>query len=98
MPLPRLFPASASVSVAYLSLSPSHSLCLGIVKDITGGYIIKYHANGYDQPPIEIDFTPPFRRISMISGLEDAINEENIKNGGKGKTRRRERERQANHV
>jgi lysyl-tRNA synthetase class 2 len=33
----------------------------GMVKELTGGYKISYHANGVDNPPIEIDFTPPFR-------------------------------------
>lgn len=33
----------------------------GMVKELTGGYKIKYHANGVDKDPIEIDFTPPFR-------------------------------------
>lgn len=33
----------------------------GMVKELTGGYKIKYHANGLDKAPIEIDFTPPFR-------------------------------------
>ncbi|XP_071730263.1 lysine--tRNA ligase, cytoplasmic-like [Rutidosis leptorrhynchoides] len=46
----------------------------GMVKELTGGYIIKYHANGYDNDAIEIDFTPPFRRIEMIEGLEQAAN------------------------
>jgi lysyl-tRNA synthetase class 2 len=32
-----------------------------MVKELTGGYKISYHANGVDSPPIEIDFTPPFR-------------------------------------
>jgi len=43
----------------------------GMVRDITGGYKIAYHANGHDKPPVEIDFTPPFRRVSMIKGLEE---------------------------
>ncbi|KAL2931822.1 Lysine--tRNA ligase [Bienertia sinuspersici] len=30
-------------------------------QELTGGYVIKYHANGLDKEPIEIDFTPPFR-------------------------------------
>lgn len=38
---------------------------LGMVKDLTGGYIIKYHANGVDKDPIEIDFTPPFRSLLL---------------------------------
>jgi lysyl-tRNA synthetase class 2 len=42
----------------------------GMVKELTGGYKIKYNANGYDKDPIEIDFTPPFRRIEMIGELE----------------------------
>uniref|UniRef100_A0A0C9S7S3 lysine--tRNA ligase n=1 Tax=Wollemia nobilis TaxID=56998 RepID=A0A0C9S7S3_9CONI len=44
----------------------------GMVKELTGGYKIKYHAHGVDKDPIEIDFTPPFRRIDMIQGLEEA--------------------------
>ncbi|KAJ4893394.1 Lysine--tRNA ligase [Raphanus sativus] len=46
----------------------------GMVKELTGGYKIKYHANGYDKEPIEIDFTPPFRRIEMIGELEKVAN------------------------
>ncbi|XP_011043941.1 PREDICTED: lysine--tRNA ligase-like [Populus euphratica] len=46
----------------------------GMVKELTGGYKIKYHANGLDKDPIEIDFTPPFRRIDMIEGLEKMAN------------------------
>ncbi|KAL8463334.1 hypothetical protein ACS0TY_033338 [Phlomoides rotata] len=46
----------------------------GMVKELTGGYIIKYHANGLDKDPIEIDFTPPFRRIDMIDELEKMAN------------------------
>lgn len=40
---------------------------------LQGSYKIKYHANGPDADPIEIDFTPPWRRISMVSGLEDVL-------------------------
>ncbi|KAF5456338.1 hypothetical protein F2P56_025833 [Juglans regia] len=46
----------------------------GMVKELTGGYKIKYHANGLDKDPIEIDFTPPFRRIDMIDALEKMAN------------------------
>ncbi|MED6191532.1 hypothetical protein PIB30_117234 [Stylosanthes scabra] len=43
----------------------------GMVKELTkGSYKIQYHADGIDKAPIEIDFTPPFRRIDMIEGLE----------------------------
>lgn len=44
----------------------------GLVKEITGDCKIKYHANGYDKEPIEIDFTPPYRRLDMIEELEKA--------------------------
>ncbi|XP_038721790.1 lysine--tRNA ligase, cytoplasmic-like isoform X2 [Tripterygium wilfordii] len=46
----------------------------GMVKELTGGSKIKYHANGLDKDPIEIDFTPPFRRIDMIEDLEKEAN------------------------
>ncbi|XP_010276284.1 PREDICTED: lysine--tRNA ligase [Nelumbo nucifera] len=46
----------------------------GMIKELTGGYKIKYHANGLENPPIEIDFTPPFRRIDMIDELEKIAN------------------------
>ncbi|CAO2821655.1 unnamed protein product [Amaranthus hypochondriacus] len=46
----------------------------GMVKELTGGYVIKYHANGLDKEPIEIDFTPPFRRIDMLEELEKMAN------------------------
>ncbi|GJR27082.1 lysine--tRNA ligase isoform X2 [Tanacetum coccineum] len=46
----------------------------GMVEELTGGYKVKYHANGYDSEPVEIDFTPPFRRIDMIQELEKAAN------------------------
>ncbi|KAH9317389.1 hypothetical protein KI387_019158 [Taxus chinensis] len=50
----------------------TEELLSGMVKDLTGSYKIKYHSNGVDKNPIEIDFTPPFRRIDMIQGLEEA--------------------------
>lgn len=39
---------------------------LGMVKELTGGYKIKFHANGLDKDPIEIDFTPPFRFVENV--------------------------------
>lgn len=47
-------------------------LVSGMVKDITGGYKIKYSPKpGMDE--VEIDFTPPFKRISMMEGIEEAM-------------------------
>ena len=44
-----------------------------LVKSIKGSYVFEYHADGPENPPVMIDFTPPFRRISMIKGLEEAL-------------------------
>ncbi|KAK9990639.1 hypothetical protein SO802_025624 [Lithocarpus litseifolius] len=52
----------------------TETMLCGMVKELTGGYKIKYHANGLDEDPIEIDFTPPFRRIDMIEELEKMAN------------------------
>ncbi|KAJ3678059.1 hypothetical protein LUZ60_001862 [Juncus effusus] len=52
----------------------TEELLSGMVKKLTGGYKIKYHANGVDKDPIEIDFTPPFRRIDMMEGLQTMAN------------------------
>lgn len=45
----------------------------GLVKSVTGSYVIKYHLHGPENPPVEIDFTPPYRRIPFIKGLEEAL-------------------------
>jgi lysyl-tRNA synthetase class 2 len=44
----------------------------GMVKEITGGYKIMFSPKP-GAPEVEIDFTPPFKRISMIEGLEEAM-------------------------
>ncbi|GMI71427.1 lysyl-tRNA synthetase 1 [Hibiscus trionum] len=49
-------------------------LLSGMVKELTGSYKIKYHGNGFDSEPIEINFTPPFRRIDLIEELESRAN------------------------
>jgi lysyl-tRNA synthetase class 2 len=41
----------------------------GMVYAVTGGYKIQYHKKR-GEPPVEVDFTPPFKRIPMIAGLE----------------------------
>lgn len=48
-------------------------LVSGLVKKICGSYKIQYSPKpGMDE--VEIDFTPPFKRISMIEGLEEKMN------------------------
>lgn len=52
-----------------------------LVKTITGGYKIVYHPEGKTLPDgsagraVEVDFTPPFRRVSMVAGLEEKLRE-----------------------
>eukprot|EP01016_Furgasonia_blochmanni_P017262 TRINITY_DN2011_c0_g1_i2.p1 TRINITY_DN2011_c0_g1~~TRINITY_DN2011_c0_g1_i2.p1 ORF type:complete len:518 (+),score=188.94 TRINITY_DN2011_c0_g1_i2:468-2021(+) len=47
----------------------------GLVKEICGSYKVKYHPDGLGtEKEIEIDFTPPFRRVSMIAELEKKLN------------------------
>ena len=47
---------------------------VGMVKAVTGGYKVQYHEHGPDHPPLELDFTPPFKRVSMIAELEKQLN------------------------
>jgi lysyl-tRNA synthetase class 2 len=50
----------------------TEELVSGLVKKTTGSYKIKYSPKpGMD--PVEIDFTPPFKRISMMEGLEEKM-------------------------
>ena len=42
-----------------------------LVLKVTGSHKVKYHANGFEEEPVEIDFTPPFKRISMVDGLKE---------------------------
>ncbi|XP_004690422.1 PREDICTED: lysine--tRNA ligase isoform X1 [Condylura cristata] len=45
----------------------------GMVKHITGSYKVTYHPDGPEGKACEIDFTPPFRKISMVEELEKAL-------------------------
>ena len=44
-----------------------------MVYSIKGSYKIEYHPDGHDKPPIQIDFSRPWRRISMVEGLEEEM-------------------------
>lgn len=48
-----------------------------MVKEITGSYIIKFHPDPENEPEkvLDIDFTPPWRRISMMEELEKCLGE-----------------------
>jgi lysyl-tRNA synthetase, class II len=49
----------------------TEKLISGMVMAIHGTYKITYHQDGPDKPGVEIDFTPPFNRVSMVKGVED---------------------------
>jgi lysyl-tRNA synthetase class 2 len=53
----------------------TEELLSSMVKHITGSTIIKYHPDPDNQPDkvLDIDFTPPYRRIPMMKGLEDVL-------------------------
>ncbi|XP_076879720.1 lysine--tRNA ligase isoform X1 [Brachyhypopomus gauderio] len=48
----------------------TEKLLSGMVKHITGGYKVSYHPEGPEGQAYDIDFTPPFRRLSMTHDLE----------------------------
>ena len=63
----------ASPKCHTLSTLP-HPLAIGLVYEITGGYVFKYHPTDEEGgPEFEVDFTPPFRRVSMIRELEKKL-------------------------
>ncbi|GFQ75114.1 lysine--tRNA ligase [Trichonephila clavata] len=51
----------------------TETLLSGMVKSLTGSYKIKYHPDGPEGEEFEIDFTPPFKRVKMLPGLEAAM-------------------------
>ena len=57
-------------------MSFTEELLSQMVKSIHGTYVIKYHPMDDPKNPdkvYDIDFTPPFRRIKMMEGLEEAL-------------------------
>ena len=47
-----------------------------MVKSIIGGYKVTYHPEATDTDkgkPVEIDFTPPFRRMKMLPELQKVM-------------------------
>ncbi|KAH0619749.1 hypothetical protein JD844_000695 [Phrynosoma platyrhinos] len=51
----------------------TEQLLSGMVKHITGSYKVMYHPEGPEGQAYEIDFTPPFRKISMVDELERVL-------------------------
>lgn len=54
-------------------ISITEDMVSGMVKTIYGSYKITYHLDGPESEAVEIDFTPPFKRISMIKTLEEIL-------------------------
>ena len=52
----------------------TEQLISGIVKAVNGSYVLTYHPNGPESEPVKIDFTPPFKKISILDGIEEACN------------------------
>lgn len=50
----------------------TENMISSMVKEITGDYKILYHPEGHDGRTIEIDFQPPWKRVSFIDGIEEA--------------------------
>uniref|UniRef100_A0A6S9HA25 Lysine--tRNA ligase n=1 Tax=Heterosigma akashiwo TaxID=2829 RepID=A0A6S9HA25_HETAK len=53
-------------------MAMTEELMSGMVLAIRGTYVIQYTPEPGAEP-VTIDFTPPFKRISMIEGLEEAM-------------------------
>lgn len=51
----------------------------GMVMELTGNYKVKYHGDGFDNEPIYINFTPPFRfATSFLLDIKLPVNGENL--------------------
>lgn len=44
----------------------------GLVLAVNGSYVLQYHPEGPDGHEVQIDFTPPFRRLPMLEGIAEA--------------------------
>ncbi|KAI9333890.1 lysyl-tRNA synthetase [Pilaira anomala] len=51
----------------------TEELISGMVMKLFGKYQIQYHPQGPEGPALDIDFTPPFRRLDMIQTLEEKL-------------------------
>jgi lysyl-tRNA synthetase class 2 len=60
-------------------MKTTEELLSTVVKAVTGSYVVQYNLDGgYESKStdkiVTIDFTPPYKRISLIAGLEEALN------------------------
>ncbi|XP_012350517.1 lysine--tRNA ligase isoform X1 [Apis florea] len=54
-------------------MSITEDMVSGMIKSIHGSYKITYHPDGPEGEAVEIDFTPPFKRLSMMKTLEEVL-------------------------
>ena len=56
-------------------MTMTEQMVSGIVKDITGSYVIEYHPEGKGEgkPVQKVDFSPPWRRVNMVEAVEEAL-------------------------
>lgn len=54
-------------------MAVTEELLSSMVLAIKGSYVFTYHKDGPDAPPIEVDFTPPFKKIPLIEGIEERL-------------------------
>ena len=54
-------------------MTVTEELLSSMVLKIKGSYKFMYHKDGPDTEPVEIDFTPPFRRIPLVEGIEERL-------------------------
>ena len=57
----------------YDLMNITEEMISGLVKALTGGYVVKYHPDGPGTPTLDLDFTPPWRRFNMIEELETQL-------------------------
>ncbi|CAL7946881.1 unnamed protein product [Xylocopa violacea] len=54
-------------------MSITEDMISEMVKSIHGSYQIEYHPNGPEDEVVTINFTPPFKRISLMNALENVL-------------------------
>lgn len=64
---------SYMLTLIKLGLISSYLQFAGLVKTLKGSYKFTYHPEGPDKESVEIDFTPPFKRFSLIKDLEKLL-------------------------
>eukprot|EP00798_Chlamydomonas_sp_ICE-L_P004276 gene4276-14387_t len=57
----------------YDLMTTTETLISQMVLELKGSYKLQYHAQGRAAPPVELDFTPPWRRIPLVAGLEEVL-------------------------